>query len=100
MSDALFWWQVCAGEVEPKIAPEEASWLARSSELLPQEPFDPTTWKTWTARVASVTGRKGKALFQPLRLALTAREHGPEMQNLLPLIGRDRAVRRLTGETA
>jgi glutamyl-tRNA synthetase len=100
LSDAQFWWQVCAGELAPKIAPEEASWLAHSGELLPQEPFDPATWKTWTGRVASVTGRKGRALFQPLRLALTAREHGPEMQNLLPLIGRDRAVRRLTGKTA
>ena len=46
------------------------------------------------------TGIKGKALFQPLRLALTGREHGPELKLLLPLIGRARALARLEGKTA
>ena len=46
------------------------------------------------------TGRKGKELFMPLRLALTASDHGPELKLLLPLIGRDRALKRLKGETA
>jgi glutamyl-tRNA synthetase len=100
LADAGFWWQVCAGELAPKIAPEEAKWLADAGALLPPEPFDGTSWATWTERVAAVTGRKGRALYQPLRLALTGREHGPEMRNLLPLIGRDRAVRRLRGQTA
>jgi glutamyl-tRNA synthetase len=100
LADATFWWQVCAGELSPKIAPEEAKWLADAGALLPPEPFDGTTWATWTERLAAVTGRKGRALYQPLRLALTGREHGPEMRNLLPLIGRDRAVRRLRGQTA
>ena len=100
LADAAFWWQVCAGELAPKIAPEEAKWLADAGGLLPAEPFDGTTWATWTERIAAVTGRKGRALYQPLRLALTGREHGPEMRNLLPLIGRDRAVRRLRGKTA
>ncbi|MGH6914242.1 MAG: glutamate--tRNA ligase, partial [Geminicoccales bacterium] len=51
----------------------------------------------WTRAVGAATARKGKALFHPLRLALTAREHGPEMRNLLPLIGRRRALARLSG---
>lgn len=55
-----------------------------------------TTWKAWT----SALGRKGKALFHPLRLALTARETGPEMAKLLPLIGRAKAEARLRGERA
>jgi glutamyl-tRNA synthetase len=46
------------------------------------------------------TGIKGKALFQPLRLALTAREHGPGLKLLLPLVGRERALARLEGKTA
>jgi glutamyl-tRNA synthetase len=49
--------------------------------------------------VKQATGRKGKALFMPLRLALTGLTHGPELKNLLPLIGRDRAKARLTGLT-
>jgi glutamyl-tRNA synthetase len=50
--------------------------------------------------VAAATGCKGKALYHPLRLALTGRDHGPEMRNLLPLIGRERALARLGGQTA
>jgi glutamyl-tRNA synthetase len=50
--------------------------------------------------VKQATGAKGKALFQPLRLALTAREHGPELKHLLPLIGKARATARLEGKTA
>jgi glutamyl-tRNA synthetase len=50
--------------------------------------------------VKAATGARGKSLFMPLRLALTGREHGPELALLLPLIGRERAARRLAGETA
>jgi glutamyl-tRNA synthetase len=100
VGDAAHWWQVCAGEIAPTIAPEDAGFLAKAAELLPPEPFDVTTWKSWTDRVAAATGRKGRALFHPLRLALTAREQGPELRNLLPLIGRERALHRLQGETA
>jgi len=100
VSDAAYWWQVCAGEVAPTIAPGDETFLAKAAELLPSEPFDVTTWKSWTDRVAAATGRKGRALFHPLRLALTAREQGPELRNLLPLIGRERALDRLQGETA
>ncbi|HVM78641.1 MAG TPA: glutamate--tRNA ligase [Stellaceae bacterium] len=100
LADAKYWCQVCIGELSPKIAPEEAVWLAQAGDLLPAEPFDGTSWANWTDRIAAVTGRKGKALYRPLRLALTGREHGPEMRNLLPLIGRDRAIRRLRGQTA
>ena len=48
----------------------------------------------------AATGAKGKALFMPLRLALTGLDHGPELAALLPLIGRERALARLSGETA
>jgi glutamyl-tRNA synthetase len=98
VSDAAYWWQVCAGEISTRIAPEDAEFLAKAAELLPPEPFDTTTWKSWTDRVVAATGRKGRALFHPLRLALTAREQGPELRNLLPLIGRERALDRLQGE--
>src|SRR5215470_8628294 len=66
VADAAYWWGVCAGEIAPMIAPEDAAALAKAAELLPPEPFDGATWKSWTDRVASATGRKGKALFQPL----------------------------------
>lgn len=96
--EAVPWWQVCAQPLAPLI--EDAAFLAAAADLLPPEPWDMGTWGTWTNAVKDATGRKGKALFHPLRLALTARDHGPELKLLLPLIGRARAARRLAGETA
>ena len=71
-----------------------------AAALLPPEPWDGLTWDRWAADVKRATGIKGKALFQPLRLALTGREHGPELKLLLPLIGQSRALARLEGKTA
>jgi glutamyl-tRNA synthetase len=100
LADASFWWQVCAGRLAPPIEPADVEFAAKAAGLLPAEPFDATTWKSWTDRVAAATGRKGRALYHPLRLALTAREQGPELRHLLPLIGRERALHRLQGEPA
>ena len=66
----------------------------------PEGSWDQSTWGQWTARLKEVTGRKGRALFHPLRLALTGREDGPELAGLLPLIGPARARVRLAGQTA
>jgi len=100
VADAAYWWRVCGGEIAPMLAPADAEFLVKAAELLPPEPFDATTWKSWTDRVAAATGRKGRALFHPVRLALTAREQGPELRALLPLIGRERALDRLQGKAA
>src|SRR5581483_11528987 len=77
VADADYWWQVCAGKIVPVIPAEDAAFLAQAAALLPPEPFDARTWKSWTDRIAPAAGRKGRALFHPLRLALTARERGP-----------------------
>ncbi len=95
LSDALHWWPVVAGTVSPVI--EDAAFTAQALDLLPFEPWDETTWSAWTERVKQATGRKGRMLFHPLRLALTGRENGPDLKSLLPLIGRDRALERLRG---
>jgi len=71
-----------------------------AKSLLPAEPWNETTWKGWTGAVQKGTGVKGRALFMPLRQALTGLDHGPELAPLLPLIGRARAAARLRGETA
>ena len=95
LEDAPIWWPVACGEIAPVV--EDADFLRAAAEVLPQEPWDSTTWKTWTEAVKAGTGAKGRALFHPLRLALTGRESGPELAALLPLIGRTRALARLTG---
>jgi glutamyl-tRNA synthetase len=89
---------VAKGPLQPVIA--DAALCEQAAALLPPEPWDESTWERWAADVKQATGIKGKALFQPLRLALTAREHGPELKLLLPLIGRERAFARLEGKTA
>ena len=98
LEDAKAWATVVRGEIAPTI--EDAAFLAEAAGKLPPEPWDETTWKGWTSGLAASLGRKGKALFHPLRLALTARENGPEMAKLLPLIGRAKAEARLNGRTA
>lgn len=97
-SEAVIWGQVCAQPLAP--VTEDPAFLAAAAALLPPEPWDEMTWGAWTTAVKTATGHKGKALFHPLRLALTAREHGPELKLLLPLIGRARAEARLLGQTA
>jgi glutamyl-tRNA synthetase len=64
---------------------------------LPPEPLDESSWSVWTQALKQATGLKGKALFHPLRLALTGREAGPELAKLMPLIGRAKILARLTG---
>jgi glutamyl-tRNA synthetase len=98
VSDAGEWWQVVTGPVTPQI--DDPDFIAAAAALLPPEPFDATTWSSWTAAVKAATGRKGKELFLPLRHALTGRGHGPELAALLPLIGRARASVRLSAPSA
>ncbi len=94
--DARLWWEVVAGELpgKPDFPDEDRDFLRAAFALLPPEPWDATTWKIWTEAVKQATGRKGKTLFMPLRLALTGREHGPELAELLVLTGRERTLSR------
>ena len=92
------WLSICRRTLTPVI--EEPDYAAEAAKLLPPEPWDEATWGTWTGELKAATGRKGKQLFLPLRLALTGLPHGPELKALLPLIGRERAEKRLRGETA
>lgn len=95
VADAVPWHDVCFGTVSPII--DDSAFLAAATDLLPPEPWDNGTWPAWTGALKTATGRKGKALFRPLRLALTGLEHGPGLDALLPLIGRARVLDRLRG---
>jgi glutamyl-tRNA synthetase len=98
LSEAKIWWDICFGPIAPAIV--DAGLTAKAAELLPPEPWSGETWRAWTGSLAAATRTKGKALYMPLRLALTGREHGPELQDLLPMIGRERALARLLGQAA
>lgn len=98
LADTAEWWEIISQPITPVI--EDADFCRRAADLLPPAPWDEGTWSAWTEAVKSETGRKGRALFHPLRLALTGREQGPELKSLLPLIGPERAALRLKGEGA
>ncbi|MFN0193379.1 MAG: glutamate--tRNA ligase [Aestuariivirga sp.] len=95
LSDSKTWADVIRDRFKPDVPAEERAFLHTAGALLPPEPWDASTWKVWTEAVKAATDRKGKALFMPLRLALTGLDHGPELATLLPLIGRERALERL-----
>jgi glutamyl-tRNA synthetase len=98
LAEAAEWRRVTQGAIEPIV--EEPAFLAEAAACLPEVPWDQATWNVWTGKLKASTGRKGRALFHPLRLALTGREAGPELANLLPLIGRARALDRLSARAA
>ncbi|MDE2578778.1 MAG: glutamate--tRNA ligase [Hyphomicrobiales bacterium] len=92
-ADVAVWRAVVQDDIAPVI--EDAAFCRAAAALLPPEPWDETTWSAWTQSVKTQTGAKGRALFHPLRLALTGRETGPELAKLLPLIGAARVRKRL-----
>ncbi|GHF29221.1 glutamate--tRNA ligase 1 [Kordiimonas sediminis] len=95
LSDVTEWTKIINGPVTPVI--EDADHMAVCAELLPDGDLD---WGVWTAAIKDKTGVKGKGLFMPLRLALTGQAAGPDMASILPLIGREKVLKRLTGEAA
>jgi len=98
LDDVAIWRQVTEGDIAPIV--EDPDYLEIAASCAPEDPWDQSTWGAWTARVKEATGRKGRALFHPLRLALTGRETGPELALLLPLLGRARALARLSAPGA
>ena len=88
--------QLVRGPITPEIADEDRDFIAQAKELLPAEPWDETTFGAWTSALKENSGRKGKTLFMPLRLALTGRHDGPDLKSLLPLLGRKVCLDRLS----
>lgn len=96
-AEARDWWTIVNAPIAP--VREDPDFLAAATALLPEPPWDGSTWTHWTTRIKEATGRKGRALFHPLRLALTGRETGPELAALLPLIGPAEVSARLEGRS-
>ena len=98
LSDVGDWLALIDGPVTPEI--EDADFAIKAAELLPDGELDGDSWRVWTDAVKAETGAKGKALFMPLRLAVTGQPRGPEMAVLLPLIDRTKIIARLNGNVA
>lgn len=95
LADAALWKAVVEEAIDPVI--EDKGLCETAAAFVPEGPLTEQSWAAFTNAVKEKTGAKGKALFHPLRLALTGREKGPEMAALFPLIGPERARARLKG---
>ena len=98
VAGAADWWRIVTGPIDaPEVEEGDRDFLATAHRILTDAPFDADIWRTLTGALKDETGRKGKTLFLPLRRALTGLDHGPDMAQFLPLIGRDQALARLAG---
>ncbi len=80
------WWALFRDGATPLVADEDRDFVAQAFGLLPEPPYSDSTWSDWTGAVKEATGRKGKGLFMPLRKAVTGRERGPEMADVMRLL--------------
>lgn len=101
LDEAALWWQICRQPLATPMDDEtmDKSVLAAAAAAIPDGPLDADSWGQITTAAIAATGKKGRAVFMPLRLALTGQEKGPELAALLPLMGRQRVLDRLQGKT-
>ena len=92
-SDTFDWWEIVNSE--EIYLTEHKDYLRIAAELLPNEPYNIDTWVEWTTKINEKTAKKGKDLFMPLRLALTGKEKGPELKYLIPLLKKDKILKKL-----
>jgi glutamyl-tRNA synthetase len=93
VADYTLWHDIFHGAIEVPVDLDR-DYIKEAASLLP-EMMTETSWQEWTTAVKEKTGRKGKDLFMPLRQALTGQDHGPEMREVLPLLGYEKAKTRL-----
>ena len=95
LKQSIIWWEVIYGKIEPIIDNPEIIKIAK--EKFPNDKLDNSTWGTWSKKISNLSGLKGKELFTTLRKAITSQEHGPELSKLLPVLGREKILSRLSG---
>jgi len=99
LGDAAGWSTVLYAPMSGQIAEADAAFCTQAADML-GDTIDENTWSAWTHALKESTDRKGRTLFLPLRLALTGRQRGPSMDQILPLLGAERAKGRLYGKSA
>ncbi|MDQ3143849.1 MAG: glutamate--tRNA ligase family protein [Pseudomonadota bacterium] len=96
IGEVAAWLPVLHGDIAtPIVVPDDKPLLVQAAQVAATLDWSSEPWRQLTEALKASSGRKGRALFHPLRLALTGQDSGPEMAALLPIIGRDRAIARL-----
>jgi len=95
------WLAILHGDiVPPEVVPDDKPLLALAAAAAERIDWANEPWRQLIEALKADSGRKGRALFHPLRLVLTGQDSGPEMAALLPIIGRDRTIARLSSSAA
>jgi glutamyl-tRNA synthetase len=97
LQELELWWNIIYGNIEPIYNDE--NFINTAIETLPEGNFDKNTWTTWTSVLMKETGRKGKELYNPMRMCLTGQNKGPEMATLVFLMGKEKVLERLTNNS-
>jgi glutamyl-tRNA synthetase len=92
LDDLAGWWTLFSEGAEPLVDEADRDFVAQALQMLPPKPWTHETWGEWTGAVKAATGRKGKDLFRPLRRALTGRDAGPEMADVMPMLRKLRGL--------
>ena len=96
VADFANWFEVLRGDVDPPDLSHDERLLLRDAAVTAARlDWSQQPWRALIEQLKASTGKKGRELFHPLRVALTGRESGPEMAGIVSRMGRDRAVRRL-----
>ena len=95
LNEARGWWDVVAGTIVPPVIEGGRDILLTALRLLPPEPWNGAVCTEWLRSLGQALGRDPIELLLPLRLALTGEDRGPDLNQLLPLIGRNRTANRL-----
>ncbi|MGA1179637.1 MAG: glutamate--tRNA ligase family protein, partial [Marivivens sp.] len=86
LTDMGPWWELFRDGTPAVVDAEDAQFIEAALGMLGEPPYDDQTWANWSNAVKEVSGRKGKPLFMPLRKAVTGRERGPEMADVMALM--------------
>lgn len=100
LADIVEWYQISQGKIDVvEFTSEERQFLQQAAAAFPTGTINAETWQTWITKLKTLTSRKGKELFMPLRLALTGKDHGPELKDWLVFLGPELIQRQLNGDT-
>jgi glutamyl-tRNA synthetase len=95
LSEAKEWFEIFSEEFRFENKNEDKEFLREAANLLPADSEDENCWNLWLNEIKKISPRKGKELFMPIRLALSGKEHGPELKLLVNLIKREEILKRL-----
>ena len=95
LGDIKEWLSICQQPFKYNHAEADQEFLKLAKDCLPEDTKQANSWQNWLENIKQKSDRKGKELFMPIRLALSGKEHGPELKNLLMLIDREEILRRL-----